>query len=122
MAATVPDVYPLAEAVTVPLAPTSAAVVPALTLTCCATFQLAVVKVRLEPADIERSESPLCATATVTLLLGCEDSSTPKVEVVPCAIVSTVGFTMTVGPSTLIETGYDVVLWPRLSVATAVSE
>src|SRR5262249_47504440 len=103
--ATVPEVYPVAEAVTVPLAPTSAAVDPALTLTCCATFQFDGVKVSDAPPETDRSESPDCATATVTLPLGAEESTTPNVAVAPCPTVSTVGLAMIVGPSTRIATG-----------------
>ncbi len=109
--------------VKLPWPPTSAEFVPAATVTVCGVLQLAVVKVRVPPADTVRSGSVLLpATATVTLADGCEESATANVPVWPCCTVMLDGLTTMVGPSTVIATGLDVVVWFWLSVATAVSE
>ena len=63
------------------------------------------VKVSEEPAETDRSESPLAATATVTLALGAEESAMPTVAEEPCDTVRMVGLTMIVGPSTVIAIG-----------------
>ena len=121
--ATEPALYPVAEAVNVACPPTSAEFVPAATVTVCGVLQLAVVKVSVPPADTVRSGSVLLpATVTVTLAAGCEESATVNVPVWPCWTVSVVGLTTMLAPSTVIATGLDVVVWFRLSVATAVTE
>jgi hypothetical protein len=72
----------------------------------------------------DRSGSPplFSLTVTVTLALGALDSDTANVPVLPCCTVSDVGLTTTAGPVTVIATGLEVAVCPRLSVATAVSE
>ena len=101
----VPAVYPVADAVTVPCAPPSAAVLPDLTVTVCGTLQFEVVNVSEAPDEMDRSESPLSATATVTLDDGCADRDTPNVAELPCWTAIWFGLTTTVGDSTVIATG-----------------
>jgi hypothetical protein len=119
--ATVPALYPVAEAVRLPWTPASADAVPAATVTFCGTLQFAVVKVSEVADEMDRSGFPLVARETVTLDDGCDDRATPTVVLLPCETATWFGFTTTVGDSTVIATGYEV----RLSVpllATAVME
>ena len=96
---------------------------PAVKVTFCGVFQLAVVKVRLVGEAVTSGSPPLfSAIATVTFALGLDDSETADVPVLPCWTVSVVGLVTTDGADTAIATGFEVVVWPRLSVATAVIE
>ena len=59
---------------------------------------------------------------TLTVLLGGEDNVTPNAALFPPATVRCVRSATTEGCSTPMATGSEVVLWPCLSVVTAVSE
>ena len=67
----------------------------AATVTFCVTFQLAVVKVRLEPAETVRLVSPVDAAVevTVTLVVGATARRTLYVVVEPSGTVTAVGVT-----------------------------
>jgi hypothetical protein len=102
--------------------PTWEASVPSVTVTFCAVFQLDGVIVSVAGAALRSVSLPERATETLTLVLGAEDSVTPKVAVPPCWTVMALGLTRALGPVTVIATGSEVVAEPAVLVATAVIE
>ncbi len=116
-----PEAAELNVAVPVPV------VLAAAMVTFCAVFQLEGVNVSDAPDCTLRSALPPVAlvVATVTLAVGAFDRLTAYVAVPPLGTTKVVGLTTMVDavvPDTVIPTGLDVVVAPRLSVAFAVSE
>jgi hypothetical protein len=79
------------------------------------------VKVSVWPLDTV-VPVPASFRCTVTELLGAVDNETPNEVVWPCATVSEDWSVTTLGFSTWMAAGSEVVLFPCLSVVTAVSE
>ncbi len=118
---TTEEVYPAAVEVKV-AEPVPAA--SAVSVTVCAVAQLAGVKVRLAPPVTERPVLPAVrAVVTVTFAVGCEESFSAKVPVLPCATETLVGTAEMAGPAaTVMPAGVDSPVAPVLSYAFAYTE
>ena len=113
---------PAADAVMVEWLPSFALLFGAATVTCCGRFQSDGVKVSVWPLDTLTAVAPDRFSRTVTSWLGFVDSETLNVPVLPFETASVDWSVTTLGFSTWIATGSEVVVCPRLSVVTAVSE
>src|SRR5580658_544136 len=96
-------------------------VCPSATVACCGLFQSEGVKVSAWPSDTV-VPVPASFRCTVTSLLGALDNETPSEVLWPCWTVSEDWPVTTLGFSTWMATGSEVVLVPAWSVITSVSE